>query len=479
MKAGQIQMHLAETNRWWRSPGWDRDDPDLRAAASAPFDYRSGALSDLRVGGLYVLRGPRRVGKSTEIKHAVRDLLAARVPARNIVHAAVDGWRAEDLRTLVATASRSFLAGVEGHRYWFIDEITSVKDDWPSTIKNLRDNDAGFARDTVVLTGSSAAGLHEARKALAGRRGDAVKADRAMLPMRFTDVVAAAGLTLPAIPRIRARDLRHQTVQALVRDLIPFLGELVPLWETYLRVGGFPQAVTAWRRSGEPGRGLVEALWDVVHGDAISSARFAATQTQALLSGLARGLCNPLNVANLARDLAVTPVTAGERLADLADHFLIWPCYKVADGHRRDHGPGPPLVPWVAAQRKWYFTDPLLARLASLRSGEQDLDLTLLSEQQIGLCLLRNVGAEDAISLADFDSVLYYRSATDSEIDFVGSSLGEIAVESKYVDDRWIRALQTIHASPWFGIVASRSGLEWRDDAWVLPAPILALVLGG
>ncbi len=467
-----MQLHLAETNRWWRSADWERDDPDLRAAAAAPFAYRSGALADLRVGGLYVLRGPRRVGKSTEIKHAIRDLLAAGVPARRIVHAAVDGWRAEDLRTLVATASKSFLAGVDGPRYWFLDEITSVKDDWPNTIKNLRDNDPEFARDTVVLTGSSAAGLHSARKALAGRRGDAVKADLAMLPMRFTDVVRAAGVTLPAIPRIRVQDLHHPTVRPVVDDLIPFVGDLVPLWETYLRIGGFPQAVTAWRRSGEPGRSIIEALWDIVHGDAITSARFAATQTQALLNGLARNLCNPLNVSNLARDLAVTPATAAERLADLADHFLIWPCFKAADGRR-------PLVPRVAAQRKWYFTDPLLARLASLRSGEADLDFTLLTEQQIGLSLLRNVGAEDAISLADFDSLLYYRSASDAEIDFVGPALGTIAIESKYVDDRWSRALQTIHASPWFGIVASRSGLEWREDAWVLPAPILALVLGG
>jgi hypothetical protein len=36
-----------------------------------------------------------------------------------------------------------------------------------------------------------------------------------------------------------------------------------------------------------------------------------------------------------------------------------------------------------------------------------------------------------------------------------------------------------MRASPWFGIVASRSGVEWRSDGWVIPAPILALVLGG
>jgi predicted AAA+ superfamily ATPase len=468
VRAGQVQLQLTATNGWWRSPDWQRDDPDLRAASDAPFDYRSGVLSDLTAGGLYVLRGPRRAGKSTEIKHAISDLLAGGTPPRNIVHAAVDGWRADDLRGLVTGASRSFLAGVAGRRWWFLDEITSVKGDWPSTIKNLRDNDPAFAEDTVVLTGSSAAGLHQARKALAGRRGNAVKVDRAMLPMRFTDVVAAGGMSLPPIEPIRARDLAEAATRAKADALLPYLADLVPLWETYLRIGGFPQAVAGWQRSGDVERSFVDTLWDVVHGDAITSARFAATQTQHLLTALARNICSPMNVSDLARNLDVAQATANERLGDLADHFLIWPCYREQGQAARP-----------AAQRKWYFTDPLLARLAALRGNGREPDLTQLSEQQVGLCLLRNVGADDAVSLADFDSVLHHRTATRAEIDFVGARLGTVAVESKYVDDGWSREMQTVRASPWFGIVASRSGVDWRSDGWVIPAPILALILGG
>jgi hypothetical protein len=66
-------------------------------------------------------------------------------------------------------------------------------------------NDSDFAADTVVLTGSSAARLHEVRKALAGRRGSVTNSDRTLLPMRFTDVVTASGLSLPTVPAIRRR----------------------------------------------------------------------------------------------------------------------------------------------------------------------------------------------------------------------------------------------------------------------------------
>jgi predicted AAA+ superfamily ATPase len=385
-----------------------------------------------------------------------------------VVHIAVDGWRAEELRALISGAGRSFLAGVSVPRYWFLDEITSVVGDWPSTIKNLRDTDPDFARDTIVLTGSSAAGLHEARKAFAGRRGRATNADRAMLPMRFTDIVNAAGLDIPAVPPVRVRDLGGPENRDRVNHLLPHVADLVPLWETYLRVGGFPQAVAGWLRAGEPERSFVEALWDVVYGDAIRSARFAATQVLTLLASLSRGLCSPLNVADLARDLGVAQTTASERVSDLADHFLVWPCFREQGQTARP-----------SARRKWYFTDPLLARLAALRGAGAEPDLTQLSQQQIGVCLLRNVGAEDAVSLADFDSVMHYRTQTGAEIDYVGPRLGRIVIESKYVDDRWGREMQTIRASGRFGIVASRSGVEWRDDGWVVPTSILALLLGG
>lgn len=467
VKAGELQIRLVETNRWWRGPDWEKDDPNLRAASAASLDYRAGSLGDLTDGGLYVLRGPRRVGKSTEIKYAIRALLARGVPPRNIIHASMEEWRAQDLRTLVSMASRPLIEGTEGVRYWFLDEVTSTRGDWPNAIKYLRDNDRRFGADTVVLTGSSAAGLADARKALAGRRGEATKTDRVLLPMRFTDVVIAAGLAIPEFEVIPPRELASAAARAGIDALIPYLSDLVPIWEAYLRIGGFPQAVAAWRDTGDVSTSLLDSLWDVIHGDALTRSRLAPAQTLTLLARLARNLCSPLNVADLARDVDVAQQTAGERLTDLADHFLIWPCY-------REQG----LSPKPAAQRKWYFIDPLLARLAAIRGLGAEPDFTQLSEQQLGVALVRSVGAGSAVGFAEFDSVLHYRSATGAEIDFVGRQLSPVALESKYVDDRWAREMQTIRASPWFGVLASRSGLDWREDGWVVPIPILVLLLG-
>ncbi len=469
MKAGDIQLSLAESNRWWRSSNWQDADPDLRRARQAPFTYRSGCLSNLAVGGLYILRGPRRVGKSTEIKYAIADLIAGGVPPRNIIHAAVDGWRSGDLRTLINSARTTFLAGVTGPRYWFIDEISSVIGDWPNVIKSLRDNNADFADDTVVLTGSSAAQLHEVRKAFAGRRGQAERSDRVMLPMSFTDFARLALADLPDIIAVPPADLAAADLRTRVGDLLPFLNDLLGLWEAYLRVGGFPQAVTGWRTTGDVEPAFLQAMWDVVYGGAINTARFSAPQTLTMLSALATNLCSPLNVSDLARDVDAAFSTVKTRLNDLAETFLLWPCH-------REQG----LLPKLNAQAKWYFSDPVIARLAAARGHGHEPDLTQLSEQQIGIALLRAVDATTVGSVDEYSSLLYYRNATGAEIDFVGRALGKTAVESKYSDDdRWGRTRQTFLAAPWHGIVASRSATNWDNGMSVMPAAIFALLIGG
>ena len=77
---------LAAGNAWWRDPGWERKDRDLRALAAITLAYDPSPLSDVVPDGLYVLRGPRRVGKSLEIKRAISRTAAGCVrlqPARH------------------------------------------------------------------------------------------------------------------------------------------------------------------------------------------------------------------------------------------------------------------------------------------------------------------------------------------------------------------------------------------------------------
>ncbi len=467
MNESQLIRALAAGNAWWRDPQWQRDDRDLRPLAFTALDYEPSPLTDVVPDGLYVLRGPRRVGKSLEIKRAISRLIERGVQPRSIIHFACDELGRGDLQRLVGAGREVLTRELEGARYWFLDEITSVPG-WPEAIKWLRDNTA-FGEDCVVLTGSSARDLTDAQKQLAGRLGSAGPSDRLLLPMGFRRFARVTGLDgLPQPDPVRARDFMSSAVDSAFTELLPWLDRLLSTWELYLRIGGFPRAVGDQLAQGDVKDDFIRALWDVTAGEAVRGAGTTPAQVQAMLGRLTRSLSSPLAVESLRKDMGVdSPHTAKARLGDLVFAYLAWPC------HQRN-GNGPRL----SAQSKYYFIDPLMARLAPLRSSGMlaEADVSVLSEQQLGLELLRNMEREQPGTYAHFSDVMYQKTAT-KEVDFCGPGLGELGFEGKYVDSGWRREALTVRSAFGAGVLATRGLLDTSGDVWAVPAPFIAWML--
>ena len=222
--------------------GWEAEDPDLRAARRLPLHYEPEPLADIHPPGLYVLRGPRRVGKSLELKRAVARLLASGVDPKTIFYCSCDGLSKQDLRRLVAQG-HSVTRTLPGPRHWLLDEVTAVPG-WSQTIKELRDQETTFREACVVLTGSSARDLEQARKDLADRRGGIADSDRLLLPMGFRAFCRALGGSDELPPEvIRPKDLLTAGAERAISALEPWSDTLADMWELFLDVGGFPRAV--------------------------------------------------------------------------------------------------------------------------------------------------------------------------------------------------------------------------------------------
>jgi predicted AAA+ superfamily ATPase len=467
MNEGHLTRALTVGNAWWRDPQWERDDGDLRPLAATTLDYEPSPLSDVVPDGLYVLRGPRRVGKSLETKRAISQLIRRGVEPRSIIHFACDELGRGDLQRLVKAAREVLTRGLEGARYWFLDEITSVPD-WPETIKWLRDNTA-FGEDCVVLTGSSARDLSDSQKQLAGRLGSAGESDRLLLPMGFRRFARAMGHDqLPQPDPVRARDFMSSEVDAAFVELLPWLDTLLSTWELYLRVGGFPRAVSDQLAHGNVQDDFIRALWDVTAGEAIRGAGTTPAQVQAMLRRLTQSLTSPLAVESLRQDMGVdSPHTAKARLQDLVFAYLAWPCHQ-RDGNR----------PKLSAQSKYYFIDPLMARLAPLRSSGllAEADVSAIGEQQLGIELLRNMEREQPGTYAHFSDVMYQKTS-GKEVDFCGPRIGKLGFEGKYVDSGWKREALTVRSAFGAGVLATRGLLDTDGDVWAVPAPFIAWML--
>jgi len=470
VRTTDIDAELVEANPWWRDPeGWAEHDVQLTAARRSPLEYEPRPLRGFTPGGLYILRGPRRVGKSTAIKQFIAERLRGGSLPRRILHVSVEGRSSQDVVDVVRRGANEWLGGDAGDRLWLIDEITGVRGPWPEEVKRLRDSHPSFSADTVVLTGSSSARFEEARKLLAGRR-KVERSDRTLFQIGFASVARALGHELPNAPGLPIVELEDDaTLEALVVKYRPWIPTLVDAWDRYLRTGGYPQAVAAAARPSDEGRegALSDALWDVIQGDAFLGARLTDTQTQTLLRSLASSLGSLLSVHGVATDVGVHHGTVERRLDALRRAFIAFPVH-------REQG----LAPKERSQSKWYFTDPLLARLASGFGAGAAPDATVLSEQQLAVALLVALEEERPGAAIRHDRLLYYRSTTGAEIDFVSPAFPATCVESKFVDRAWGRAFQTIEASGRStGVAATRSGLKRHDGGWALPAGLVAFLL--
>lgn len=322
-KIGQLTQELAAGNPWWKDPErWTARDVDLSEAASSGIEYASGALDDLTLGGLHVLRGPRRAGKTVSIKQAIQGLIEGGVPSTHVVHAAVDGRAAKDLRTIIQNATIPPIP-TGASRYWFLDEVTSVTGDWASQIKWLRDNDRDFRSSTVVLTGSNAAGLTEARGAFAGRRSGGSDLDRLLLPIGFRTFADLTNEERPDLPELVPADLHTRTGRDAFNHVLPWLDVLVRTWERYLQYGGFPLSVAAVAKREMIPESFIQDLFEVIAGDAFSASRLSAAKEMALLERIWEGMASPLNISNVAEDVDVTRGAVDKHVDYMRDAFLL------------------------------------------------------------------------------------------------------------------------------------------------------------
>ncbi len=469
MKDSEISDRLRQRNRWWRlDRGWEREDENLREAAQAPFDYRPDVLGDIEAGGLYTLSGPRRVGKSLELRRTIAGLIERGVPARNIVHCSCDDFSLQDLRRMFRVG-QSITRHAEGVKWWLIDEITSVGPGWSSVVKDLRD-DTPLRRDCVVLTGSSSRELRDATKNFAGRRGPAASSDRLLMPIPFRDFCRLVGGLddLPDIPPIRPSDMMERRAHEAIAELSFWSSALVDAWELYLRSGGFPRAVSDFLQTGDVTPAFLQDLWDVIRGEAIRTTSLGDAELLNFLARIAEGMCSPLNATRVAEDVGLgSHHSVNDRLNDLGFAFQTWKCHRIDRDGR----------PSTSAQRKVYFVDPLIARIPSGHTDSHPSpDVTRLSEQQLGLSLARAAARGRADAFVAGGEVMYERTST-AEIDFVGAAI-EIPFESKYVERGWKRESRALASRHGRGIVATRNVLETAGEVWAVPVSMLVWLFG-
>jgi uncharacterized protein len=462
---GQLLQQLTFVNPWWSQPGWQAADLHLLAAERAPFDRWPKVLDTIRPPNLYILRGPRRAGKTTLLKQTIARLCTEGVDPRRICYFAADALGTPTDLINLFQAARQLFPDVAGQpRFFFIDEITAVPD-WQRGMKWVRDN-SGVAGDCVVATGSSARDIAVGSGELAGRRGPEVALDRILLPMSFPEFVRCAGYTLPAPTSLPFEVFYQNEGRRACQDALVHLGPLIDAFEAYLLVGGFPQAVADFRRAGTVSDGFVRDLWDVTQADLRRMGVSRPEQGLRLLERIGVSLTSVLGIRTLAESLDTAHSTASLWVDALAETYLLFLLFQEKGG-----------LPDVRSQRKAYPIDPLIALLPGRHdAGAFVPESSRLAELVIATSLFRAV---EGTALDRFNRptrIFFYRTQNGTEVDFIVPPVPH-AVESKYVDRVTVRHSAAMVANFGGGLLLTRSAVDIVPAVTVLPAAIFTWLL--
>lgn len=462
---GALLQQLTRVNPWWTQPRWAAADPQLTSAARAPFERFPTVLDDIAPPNLYTLRGPRRTGKSTVLKQTVVRLIAAGLDPRRICFFAADALSTfTDLINLFQAARQLFPDLGDAPRYFLIDEITAIPD-WQRGMKWLRDN-TEVAGDCIVATGSSARDIAAGTANLAGRRGPDTSLDRLLLPLSFPEFVRCAGYTVPSPPRIPFAAFYEAEGRAACQDALVSIGTLADAFETYLLIGGFPQAVADYRRTAQVSDGFVRDLWDVMLADLRLMGMSRPEEGVRLLERIAASLTGPVVLRSLADDLGVAHPTVGAWLGALADAYLVLMLYRETGG-----------VPDLRAQRKIYPIDPILAHLPARRApGAYEPDASRLAEAALATAIFRAVEGDAVDRFDQPHRLFYYRTKEGAEVDYLLLP-GPKAAESKYIDAASRRETRAMSTHFGGGLLLTRGAVDLQPGVTIIPAAIFAWLL--
>lgn len=408
-----VQKRLAFDNPWWVAGGGidaeRRDWP--RRAYFAPFMQLVEAVEVPRA---VVLIGPRRVGKTVMLAHAVQALLDKDTASSTILYVSLDTplYSGRSLESLVRTFMDLHRHG-DTQRLWvFFDEIQYLKD-WEVHLKSLVDT---FRAVRFVASGSAAAALRmKSRESGAGRFTDFV-----LPPLTFSEYLAFAGRETALIAEEpaeagRAPAYRARSIEALNAEFV-----------NYLNYGGFPEAVMNPAVRENPTRFLRQDIVDKVLLKDLPNL-YGIGDTQELnrfFNVLAYNTGDELSPEKLSKDTGI----AKQRLLDYLEYleaaYLIKRVHRVDDMARRMQR---------ARTFKVYLTNPSIRAALFGYAAASDPAMGALAETAVWSQWLHDTSTIQSLHYARWK-----QGRSDLEVDLVSidnrTLKPRFAVEIKWSD---------------------------------------------
>jgi len=398
---------LKEANPWWENKDSIKQDLHLSRVERQKSKWNYNIIDNLEEG-IYSIRGPRQVGKTTWIKQKIRELLEFNNPRNILFYSCDDIKDYEGLMEIVDFFLE--LSDKDESKYLFLDEIPFVSE-WQRGIKHLYD--AGKLRKcAVVLSGSFSIDIKRSVEQLPGR-GDEGKRHFIVLPLTFSQYLEAIG-----------KDLHFSGNFEKDVNLLKLNFKIIDKeYENYLLTGGFLKIINEFFET----KNIADTSYDVylkwIMGD-IAKWELKESFSKQAIRRVIESYTSGLSWSSLKSGTDIdSHITVSKYVNAIEEMFVFNILYKM-DFNKK--------IPDFPKSKKVYFSDPFIfsACYKWVNSTENnfkfykdyvDKNTDKISEGIVLNHLINIVYRKIKSNVYDYKDMIYYWTNKNKtkEIDFV------------------------------------------------------------
>ncbi|MEA2104103.1 MAG: ATP-binding protein [Candidatus Cloacimonadota bacterium] len=468
-----MKYNLLEQNPWWQNSKLIENDVKLVEYENMHHRYIPTLLEEFPMNypGIYTLRGPRQIGKSTTVKLLIKKLIEKNVKPVNIFFFTVD--LIEDKKEL-AELIKEYLnfSTSESLRYIFLDEITLVNK-WQLTLKQLAD--IGLINNCVILvTGSSSVDIRKGAERMPGRRGNFHKHDFVQLPLSFKEYLDLFCFNF---------DTSNKNIKSVFNEKVNWnkekmlLPEINKLFLNYLRTGGFPFVINKYKKSSD--FNLYKNLFLDILVSEFDKLGKNRTVLKNLITEIGLHLTKRITFNKLHRNIGTigSHHTTKDYVNLLADSFIISILNFIDINTKRVN---------INKQIKLFASDSIFFFLLNSISHftnphtilNNNQSLSVLVENVVFTNLIKYNEAKIYQGLSELENTFYWYSKSGNEIDFILRTENCLyPIEVKY--RKQIRAddFATVKRVFGKGIILTRDTFFQTENIVGVPVPVFLMNL--
>ncbi len=485
--------NIIAQNPWWRD-GADFFRYDLNLKKVHPIFFERRWI-DLKKKGIYILRGPRQVGKTTYLKDMARKLIQRGVSPENILYLSLDFFTS---RREMRHAIEYFLdmTGDATEIYLFLDEITSI-DDWSMELKYMAD--IGITQRGIILaTGSSAVKLKEKGELLPGRGLEGNEYYIKPLSFRafaiqsidwIAEYIQTQGLRdafkrlKPLLMECSVELFSMKDIKNMLKKVLPFKRELSYLFRIYLMTGGFPGVINHYFSNRYiKGKDTIEPwvseifIRDVL-GD-LSRLQRQETIARQLFKAIINRYGSRFSFSKLSREIERNHITTIDYLEYLEHAFISFVLYPY-DFNKKE--------PKLKGEKKVYFFDPMVFHsVKAYLKGEEvwDIITETMQDEDLKSKIVEGMVISHLLMHGEIPFMRavrtflwHYYDKSRREIDaIIKQKRGYLGIEIKYRNMTGEKIIKKIEPVKRY-IILSKEDVGEKGETIVMPVEIFLFLL--